>query len=54
MITNVTDAKWAVDVADGVRESIAAEAAAVEEGSGQSIDGEREVANGIATLVLVG
>lgn len=44
LCTNVTDAAWAAGMANGVRESILAEARTVEEG------GEEDVASAIATL----
>ena len=48
LVTYATDVSWAAAMAGNVRESILAEAAAVEEGNGG--DGERDVANGMATL----
>lgn len=51
LVTNATDIAWAASVADGVRESVLAEAAAVEEESGRNGGGgEQDVANGMATL----
>lgn len=51
LVAHATDVSWAAAMADSVRESVLAEAAAVEEESGHSGgDGERDVASGIATL----
>lgn len=50
-MTHATDVAWAKAMADGVRESVLAEAAALEEEPGRiSGDGEADVASGIATL----
>lgn len=50
-MTHATDVVWASAMADGVRESVLAEAATVEEETGRDAgDGERDVANRIATL----
>lgn len=50
-MTYATDVSWATAMADSVRESVLAEAAAVEEEPGRNDgDEERDVASGIATL----
>lgn len=50
-MTNATDVMWAAEMANGIRESILAEAMAVEEDSGHDVrNGQHDVANGIAAL----
>lgn len=50
LVTNATDIAWATRMADGVRESILAEAARVEEGGADKDEG---VTNGMATLSVM-
>lgn len=49
LCTHATDVAWAAEMADGVRESLLAEAATVEEGKATG-DGDEDVASAIATL----